>query len=331
MVPFWFWPFAVGCGNTYVVKPSEQDPMTQQYLFELIDEEVGFPPGVLNMVHGGREAVTSILDHPDIKGVSFVGSSNVARIVYAGCGRTGKRVQALGGAKNFLIAMPDANLEQAVPNIIASAYGCAGQRCLAASTIIAVGDVYERIRPALVEAAASLKTGYGLDESAQMGALISKAHKERVVSYINKGVEEGAELLLDGRDIVVPDCEEGCFVGPTIFDKVTPEMTIAQEEIFGPVLGIMPVETFDDGIAVIRNNGYGNAASIFTESGKAAREFGYQAECSMMGVNIGIAAPMAFFPFGGAKGSFYGDTKAHGAEVIDFFTDKKVIISRWLG
>jgi len=331
MVPFWFWPFAVACGNTYIIKPSEQDPQTQQRIVELIDEEVGFPPGVLNLVNGGKETVTALLEHPTIKGISFVGSSPVARIVYSKCGETGKRVQSLGGAKNFLVVMPDANMDVTVKAIIGSAYGCAGQRCLAASTVIAVGDAYESFKKAFVEAASKLKTGFGLDESVQMGPVISKRHKEKVISYIDKGIDEGAELILDGRNIKVEGYEDGYFVGPTIFDKVKPEMVIANEEIFGPVTGIIQTNTLDQAVDIIRNNQFGNATSIFTSSGKAARDFSYRAECSMMGINIGVAAPMAFFPFGGTKGSFFGNTKGHGAqEVINLFTDQKVIITRWV-
>lgn len=330
MVPFWFWPFAAACGNTCIVKPSEQDPLSQQRICELIDEEVGFPPGVYNMIQGGRNAVTAILEHPGIKGVSFVGSSPVAKIVYRKCGETGKRVQSLGGAKNFHIIMPDANIKETVGALMGSAFGCAGQRCLATSVLLAVGDIYEPLKKAVVEAASKIKVGFGMDETVQMGPVISKAHKERVVSYINKGIEEGARPLLDGRNIKVAGYENGYFVGPTVFENVRPEMKIAQEEIFGPVLGITPVATMDEGLKIIHENPYGNATSIFTNSGKAAREFVYKAECSMMGINIGIAAPMAFFPFGGTKGSFFGDIKGHGREIVEFFTDRKVVITRWV-
>lgn len=330
MVPFWFWPFAVACGNTYIVKPSEQDPLSQQRIFELIDEEVGFPPGVVNMVGGGRQTVEALLDNRAIKGISFVGSSAVARIVYKKCGEVGRRSQCLGGAKNFHVIMPDANLGVTIPAMMGSAYGCAGQRCLAASVAIAVGDVYEPFKKAIVEAASKLKVGFGIDETVQMGPVISKKHQQRVFSYIEKGVSEGAELILDGRTIKVKGYEKGFFVGPTVFDKVRPEMAIAREEIFGPVLSIMQAGDLDEAIDVIRKNEYGNTTSIYTANGKAARDFSYRAECSMMGVNIGIAAPMAFFPFGGTKGSFFGDVKGHGREVIDFFTDKKVIITRWV-
>jgi malonate-semialdehyde dehydrogenase (acetylating)/methylmalonate-semialdehyde dehydrogenase len=330
MVPFWFWPFAVACGNTFVVKPSEQDPLTQQIIFELIADEVAFPPGVVNVVNGGKDAVGALTAHPDIKGISFVGSSKVARIVYKACGETGKRAQCLGGAKNLVVVMPDANLDATVPALIHAAYGCAGQRCLAASVVVAVGDSHKPLRAALLAAARGIRVGAGAQENIQMGPLISAEHRKRILSYIEKGIEEGADLILDGRDVKVAGHDGGYFVGPTIFDAVTADMTIANEEIFGPVLGIMHVESLDEAIDTIRKNDYGNATSIFTSSGASAREFAYRAECSMMGVNIGIAAPMAFFPFGGTKGSFFGDIKAHGREVIDFFTDKKVIITRWI-
>jgi malonate-semialdehyde dehydrogenase (acetylating)/methylmalonate-semialdehyde dehydrogenase len=327
MVPFWFWPFAVACGNTFVVKPSEQDPLTQQMIFELMADEVGFPPGVVNLVNGGKQSVDALVENPDVKGISFVGSSKVARIVYKKCGETGKRAQCLGGAKNFVVVMPDASLEATVPAIVHAAYGCAGQRCLAASVVIAVGDIYEPLKDALLTAARTIRVGPGTEENIQMGPVISMEHRKRVLSYIEKGIEEGARLLLDGRQI---EAKGGFFVGPTIFDGLTTDMIIANEEIFGPVLGIMHVEDLDQAINVIRENPYGNAASIFTASGKWAREFTYRAECSMMGINVGVAAPMAFFPFGGTKGSFFGDVKAHGREVIDFFTDKKVVITRWI-
>ncbi|MFH1220378.1 MAG: CoA-acylating methylmalonate-semialdehyde dehydrogenase [Candidatus Eisenbacteria bacterium] len=330
MVPFWFWPFAVACGNTFVVKPSEQDPLTQQLIFELIADEVDFPPGVVNLVNGGKQSVDAILENPDVKGVSFVGSSKVARIVYKKCGETGKRAQCLGGAKNFVVAMPDASLEATVPAIIHAAYGCAGQRCLSASVVIAVGDIYEPLKDALLKAARTIRVGPGTEENIQMGPVISMEHRKRVLSYIEKGIEEGARLLLDGRQIEISGGTGGFFIGPTIFDGLTTDMIIANEEIFGPVLGIIRVDDLDQAIDVIRENPYGNATSIFTASGKWAREFTYRAECSMMGINVGVAAPMAFFPFGGTKGSFFGDVKAHGREVIDFFTDKKVIITRWI-
>ena len=326
MVPLWFLPFAVACGNTYVVKPSEQAPLSQMELFALLDE-AGFPPGVVNLVNGAKDAAQRILEHPDIEGVSFVGSSPVAEHVYAECGKYGKRVQALGGAKNFIIIMPDANLERSVDNIAESVYGCAGERCLAGTVLVPVGDMYEPFRDEFVKKAAAIKMGNGLDSGVDMGPVISEAHQKRVLEYIETGIKEGAELLLDGRNPSVK--EKGYFIGATVFDKVKRDMVIATEEIFGPVACLLPVKTLDDALDLIHNHDLANATSIYTSSGEAARRLRYEAEPSMMGVNIGVAAPMSFFSFGGAKGSFLGDLKAHGWESIDFFTDRKVVISRW--
>ncbi|MFH1011748.1 MAG: CoA-acylating methylmalonate-semialdehyde dehydrogenase [bacterium] len=326
MVPLWFLPFAVACGNTFVVKPSEQVPLSQQELFALINE-AGFPPGVVNLVNGAKEAAQRILEHPDIKGVSFVGSSPVARHVYAECGKHGKRVQALGGAKNYIVIMPDAKLDESVANIVESVFGCAGERCLAGAVLVPVGEIYKPFREKFVQRAAALKIGNGIEPGVELGPVISERHRERVLRYIEKGIQEGAELILDGRD--PPVREKGYFVGPTIFDKVNPKMAVAQEEIFGPVACILPVKTLDDALGLIHAHELGNATSIFTTSGEAARRFRHEAEPSMMGINIGVAAPMSFFCFGGAKGSFFGDLKAHGWESIDFFTDRKVVISRW--
>lgn len=329
MVPWWFLPYALVTGNTYVVKPSEQVPMTQTRIFEVIDE-VGFPPGVVSMVHGSREVVNAMLDHPDIKGMSFVGQTSTARYIYQKCGETGKRVQALGGAKNCVVVMPDADLDKGMPSLITSFYGCAGERCLSGSVLVPVGDMYEKLKERFVNAAKSLTVGNGLEPTTTMGPLISTSHKEKVLGYIEKGLEEGADLLLDGRNIQVDGYPNGFFVGPTIFDKVTPEMTLAKEEIFGPVVSILPRETLDDAIELINSRGFANAACLYTESGKAVREFKYRVMPSMLGINIGIAAPMSFFPFGGAGESMFGDLKGHGREVTQFFTDTKVVITRWL-
>jgi len=329
MVPLWFMPFAVACGNTYIMKPSEQVPMSQHYIFEAIDE-AGFPPGVVNLVNGAKDVAEALIEHEHVTGISFVGSSPTARHVYRRAAERGKRVQALGGAKNFVVVMPDAVLDRTVPALLTSFFGCAGERCLSGSVLVAVGDVYETLRDRFVEEASKLRVGDGLDESTQMGPLISKAHLERVRGYVEKGLQEGATLLLDGRGIKVEGYPNGYFLGPTIFDNVRQEMTIASDEIFGPVVGIIRVEDLDEALRVVRANPYGNAACIFTASGKAAREFQYRAVCSMIGVNIGIAAPMAFFSFGGAKGSMFGDLKATGRAAIEFFTDTKVVISRWL-
>lgn len=328
MVPWWFLPYALVAGNTYVVKPSEQVPMTQTRVFEIIDD-VGFPEGVVNMVHGSREVVNALLYNPQVKGISFVGQTSTAKYIYKACGETGKRVQALGGAKNCLVVMPDADLERGMPSIMTSFFGCAGQRCLSGSILVAVGEVYEPLKEKFLAAAQSLRVGNGLEEGVAMGPVVSRAHREKIQGYIEQGLAEGADLLLDGRTINVPGHEKGFFVGPTIFDQVTPEMTIAREEIFGPVVAIVRVNDLDGAIDLINSSPYGNAACIYTQSGKAAREFQYRVAPSMIGVNIGIAAPMAFFPFGGARNSLFGDLKGHGREIFQFFTDTKVVISRW--
>lgn len=328
MVPFWFWPYAVACGNTFIVKPSEQVPLTQQRIFELI-EQVGFPPGVVNLVNGAKETVDALLAHPDIKGISFVGSSAVAKYVYSTAAAHGKRVQAQGGAKNVLVVMPDADLDQAVPNIIGSCFGAAGQRCLAGSLVMPVGAVHRPLVERLVEAARALKLGFGLDAGVDMGPVISDRARQRILAAIDQGVQEGATLLLDGRNVRVPDYPHGYFVGPTIFDNVSPEMRLAQEEIFGPVVGVIPVQTLDEAIQLINRSPYGNAASIFTSQGRAARQFRYSVECGNIGVNIGVAAPMAYFPFGGYKQSFFGTLHGQGRDAIEFFTERKVVITRW--
>ena len=326
MVPLWFYPFAVVCGNTFVCKPSEQVPLSQEKMFELVHQS-GFPKGVLNMVNGGKDAVNAMLDHPGIAGISFVGSSPVAKMVYERAAATGKRVQALGGAKNYIIVMPDADMDAAVNAVAESAYGCAGERCLAGSVVLTVGEAHAKMREGLVSAIGAMKVGDGSKPGVTMGPVISKTHKERVLGYIEKGVEEGAELVVDGRQRDVP--VGGYFVGPTLFDNVKTDMVVGKEEIFGPVLCIMQADTLDDAMEIVRQHPLANASSIFTTNGKHAREFKYNVPASMTGVNIGVAAPMSYFGFGGAKGSFFGDLKAHGRESFDFYTDRKVVISRW--
>jgi len=328
MVPLWFLPHAVTSGNTFIVKPSERVPLSQVRIFELM-HDAGFPAGVVNMVNGAKDAVDGILDHPGIAGVSFVGSSPVAHYVYKRAAEKGKRVQALGGAKNFVVVMPDADMERAASISTESCFGCAGERCLANSIVLAVGDAYDKIRDRLVSEAKSLKVGNGEEPGVTMGPVITKQHREKVLGYIEQGIKEGAKLLLDGRGFKDPKHPDGYFLGPSIFDEVTPDMVIGREEIFGPVLVIMRAKDFDEAVELVRKHELGNATSIFTNSGKYAREYRYRVEPSMLGVNIGVAAPMAFFPFGGAKGSFYGDLKAHGRDAVEFFTDKKVVISRW--
>jgi malonate-semialdehyde dehydrogenase (acetylating)/methylmalonate-semialdehyde dehydrogenase len=280
-------------------------------------------------VHGAKDAVDGILDHPGIAGVSFVGSSPVAHYVYRRGAEKGKRVQALGGAKNFVLVMPDADLARAAQVSTESCFGCAGERCLANSVVLAVGDAYESMRAKLVEEAKKIRVGDGQEPGVTMGPVITAAHREKVLGYIEKGLSEGAKLILDGRAYQDPKHPEGYYLGPSIFDEVTPDMVIGREEIFGPVLCLMRAKDFDDAVAIVRKHELGNATSIFTSSGKWAREYRYQVEPSMLGVNIGVAAPMAYFPFGGAKGSFYGDLKAHGRDGIEFYTDKKVVITRW--
>jgi malonate-semialdehyde dehydrogenase (acetylating)/methylmalonate-semialdehyde dehydrogenase len=328
MVPFWFLPYAVATGNTVVVKPSEQVPFSQQRLFELL-HEAKLPPGVVNMVHGGRDVVNAILDHRDIAGVSFVGSSPVAEHVYARAGATGKRVQALGGAKNFGVVMDDCHWERTVENIVDSAMGCAGQRCLALSVVVGVGAAYAELERRLPAALGKVKVGSGLEPGVTMGPVISARHKERILGYIEQGVKEGAKLAVDGRALRVEGLPKGHFLGPTLFTGVRPEMTIAREEIFGPVLCLMPAKDLGEALDVVRAHPLANASTIYTGSGAHARRWCREVDASMVGVNIGVAAPMAFFGFGGAKGSFFGDLKAHGREQVQFYTQNKTSIVRW--
>ncbi|MFH0881815.1 MAG: CoA-acylating methylmalonate-semialdehyde dehydrogenase [bacterium] len=328
MVPLWFLPYAIACGNTFVLKPSEQVPMSAAFVYEILDA-IGLPPGVVNLVNGAKNIVDGICTHPDIAGVSFVGSSPVARHVYRLAGEHGKRVQALGGAKNFFVVTADCDLDFAAENILASGFGCAGERCLATSVLLVEEKIYGDLRAKLVEGAKKIVVGNGLDEKIVVGPVVSAKHKEKVLSYIEKGIEEKAELILDGRNVVVKGYEGGFYVGPTIFDKVTPDMTIAREEIFGPVLSMIRIKDLKEAFSIIDQHPLANTTSIFTNSGKSAREFQYNVDASMIGINIGVPAPMSFFSFGGAKKSFFGDRKAHGRESIDFYTDRKVIISRW--
>jgi malonate-semialdehyde dehydrogenase (acetylating)/methylmalonate-semialdehyde dehydrogenase len=328
MVPWWFLPYALVSGNTYIVKPSEQVPMTQTKVFEIIDE-IGFPEGVVNMVHGSRDVVNALLDNPDIEGISFVGSTPTAKYIYQRCGETGKRVQSLGGAKNIVAVMPDANLANGMPSLITSFFGCSGQRCLSGSILAPVGNVADELIEMFTEAAQKLTVGDGLDALTGMGPVVSAAHRDRILDYIEKGIEEGADLILDGRNCQVDGLPDGFFVGPTIFDNVTPDMTIAKEEIFGPVVSIIRRQDLDQAIELINTRGFANAACIYTNDGKAVRDFKYQVKPSMIGVNIGIAAPMSFFPFGGAGNSMFGDVKGHGQEIFQFFTDTKVVIERY--
>jgi malonate-semialdehyde dehydrogenase (acetylating) / methylmalonate-semialdehyde dehydrogenase len=328
MVPLWFYPYAIAAGNTFVLKPSEQVPLSQLRIVELL-QQTGLPKGVMNVVHGGKDAVDAILRHPDVVGVSFVGSTPIARYIYKEASAHGKRVQALGGAKNHMIVMPDADMDKAVSIVSESAFGCAGQRCLAGSVVVATGKSYEPFREKLINSAKSLRLGNGLDAGVSMGPVVSKKAKDRITSMIDAGVSEGAKLALDGRAVSVSQYPKGTFVGPTIFDNVDSSLSIGRDEVFGPVASVTHADTLDDAIARVHGSEFANAVSIFTTSGRAAREFRYRVGVSMIGVNIGVAAPMAFFPFGGTKGSFFGDLKAHGKDSVEFYTDKKVVISRW--
>ncbi len=329
MVPLWFLPTAITCGNTFILKPSPQTPLAAELLYELLDE-LDLPEGVVNLVQGGVPSSMALMQHPGVAGVSFVGSSPVAKIVYETSTRHGKRVQAQGGAKNYIAVMPDANMEASVRNILGAAYGCAGQRCLAAAVVVGVGDAYEPVRDELVAQVSRLKVGYGLDETTQMGTVVSATAKERIEAMINEAEAQGAKITLDGRNQVVAGYEDGSFVGPTIVENVTPDMTIAQQEVFGPVLVLMRAGDFDEAVKLINTSHYGNAASIFTSNGKYAREFKYNVEAGNIGVNIGVAAPSASFPFGGQKDSFYGDLHGQGPDAIEFYTERKIIIERWI-
>jgi len=324
MVPFWFLPFAISCGNTFVCKPSEQDPLAMELVFALLDE-IDLPAGVVNLVNGGREAVNAILEHPGIDGVSFVGSTPVARFIYETAAKHGKRVQALGGAKNHVLVMPDAELESAVDGVLSSAFHAAGQRCLANSVCVAVGDVYQPLVERLVEKAGAMVVGEGAHPDTEVGPIISSDSRERILGWIDKGVEAGGDLLLDGRGRG-PD--DGHFLGPTIIEA-DPDAEIVREEIFGPVLTLVRARDLDQAIEILNASTKGNAASIFTTSGGAMRKFRHEAQAGMLGVNVGVAAPMSFFPFTGWKDSFFGDLHAHGRDAIEFYTEKKVVITRW--
>ena len=328
MVPFWFLPYAIACGNTFVLKPSERVPVSMQRLFELFDQ-LGLPPGVLNLVNGGKAAVDALLDHPAVRAISFVGSTPIARYVYSRGSSSGKRVQAQGGAKNHVVVLPDADMEMTAQIINDSAFGCAGQRCLAVSTAITVGQARQTFTEAITGLARSINTNYGLEEGAQMGPVITPESKARIEGLIAKSAGEGATVVLDGRSAKISKYESGNFVKPTILDNVVPGGEISNTEIFGPVLSVSHAESVEEAIKLIAQSPYGNAASIFTTSGGAARKFRYEASAGNIGINIGVAAPMAYFPFSGWKDSFFGVEHAQGRDGIEFYTEKKVVIERW--
>lgn len=328
MIPYWFWPYAVATGNTYILKPSSQVPLTQWYLTKIV-EQAGFPPGVMNLVNGSHEVSDTLMEHPLVKGVSFVGSSPVAKYIYKKSSENGKRVQAQGGAKNSLVVMPDAVMDRTVSNMLASYYGCAGQRCLAGSNMIAIGDIADPLLNRWVEASKRIRMGYGLDESVNMGPVVSAKAKKKVLEYIDGAQKQGAKILLDGRNAKVPGYEKGYFIGPTVIDGVTPDMTIAKEEVFGPVVSFMRMKNMDEAIDFMHKSPFGNAASIYTQNGKWARDFRYRVQCGNIGINVGIVAAMAYFPFAGYKDSFFGTLHGQGKDAISFFTDRKVVITRW--
>lgn len=328
MIAFWFMPYAIACGNTYIVKPSEKVPGTMTRIFEIL-EELNLPAGVLNMVHGGKKTVDTILDHPAIHAISFVGSTGVAKYVYQRGSANGKRVQAQGGAKNPIVIMPDADVETTVKIIADSAFGCAGQRCLAASLVITVGKAKEIFTRKLVEVAKQRVTGYGCSKDTDMGPVITQDSKNRIEELIENGVADGARLLLDGRYIKVNGFDEGYFVHPTILSDVKPGSELHRTEVFGPVLSLMHVETLEDAIELVNDSDYGNSACIFTNSGSAARQFRHDAMAGNIGVNIGVAAPMAYFPFSGWKQSFFGDLHGQSRHAVEFYTQTKVVIERW--
>ncbi|QFU84556.1 CoA-acylating methylmalonate-semialdehyde dehydrogenase [Natronorubrum aibiense] len=328
MIPLWFLPYAVATGNAFILKPSEQDPVVAQRLFELIDE-AGFPDGIVQLVNGSVDTVNTLLDHDGIQGASFVGSTPVAKTIYERAAANGKRVQAQGGAKNHIIVTETADLDFAARKTVSSACACGGERCLANDVVVVEESVYEEFVDRVVQEAEAQTVGYGLDDETDIGALITPEHESRVRDMIASGIDEGAELLLDGRDVEINGYEEGNFLGPTVFSDVDPEMTIASEEIFGPVIGLLPVTDIDEAIDVLNRSDFGNAASLFTGSGADARKVRHQADVGNLGVNAGTAAPMAFFHFGGRKDSFFGDLHAQGEDMIHFYTDKTVYIERW--
>ncbi|MEB3181730.1 MAG: CoA-acylating methylmalonate-semialdehyde dehydrogenase [Nostocaceae cyanobacterium] len=328
MIPFWFLPYAIACGNTYIVKPSEKVPLTMHKIFQLL-EATGLPKGVVNLVNGATEAVDAILDHPQIRAISFVGSTPVAKYIYSRGAANGKRLQCQGGAKNPIIVLPDADIDMTTRIAADSAFGCAGQRCLAASVAVTVGAARQTFTEAIAQVATQRVVGNGLDRGVEMGPVIDTNSQRRIEGLIQKGVDEGAKLLVDGRNPQINGYEKGSFIRPTILEDVNPAGEIARTEIFGPVLSLIHLQTIEDAIALINSGQYGNMACLFTTSGAAARKFRYEAEAGNIGINIGVAAPMAFFPFSGWKESFFGDLHGQGSHAVEFFTQTKVVVERW--
>ena len=328
MIPFWFLPYAIACGNTFIIKPSEKVPLTMIKIMQLIDQ-LDLPKGVVNMVHGGKKTVDVLLEHPDVKAISFVGSTPIAKYVYAKAAANGKRVQAQGGAKNPILVLPDADLEMTTKIVADSVYGCAGQRCLAASTVVTVGK-HKDFTESIIEATKNRKTGFGLDGDVSMGPVITPDSKERILGLVKEGVAEGAKLVVNGMGFSPKGYEQGNFIGPTILDNVPLNGKIAKTEIFGPVMSLIHLDTIEEGIAFVNSGNYGNMACLFTSSGAAARQFRHDAMAGNIGINIGVAAPMAEFPFSGWKDSFFGDLHGQGRHAVEFFTQTKVVAERWL-
>ncbi len=328
MVPLWMFPIAIACGNTFVLKPSERDPSASNFLAQLF-VDAGLPPGVLNVVHGDKVAVDRLLEHPKVAAVSFVGSTPVARHIYETGTRHGKRVQALGGAKNHMVVLPDADMELAADAAVSAGFGSAGERCMAISMLVGVGAAADKLRPLIVERMSKLKVGDGSQAGSEMGPLVTGTHRDKVRGYVDQGVTEGAELVADGRGLVVAGREDGFFLGPCLFDHVKPSMTIYKDEIFGPVLSMTRVDTYDEAVALVNRNPYANGVAIFTNDGGAARKFQHEIEVGMIGINVPIPVPMAYYSFGGWKASLFGDHHIYGRDGVHFYTRMKAITSRW--
>ncbi|HSN29878.1 MAG TPA: CoA-acylating methylmalonate-semialdehyde dehydrogenase, partial [Kofleriaceae bacterium] len=328
MVPMWMYPIAIACGNTFVLKPSERDPSAANFCAQLL-ADAGLPAGVFNVVHGDKVAVDRLLEHPKVAAVSFVGSTPIAQYIYETGTKHGKRVQALGGAKNHMIVLPDADMELAADAAVSAGYGSAGERCMAISVIAAVGNAADKLIPLIKERIAKLKVGDGFEQGAEMGPLINKAHRDKVAGYVDRGVAEGATLVADGRTLNVASRPNGFFLGPCLFDNVKPSMTIYKDEIFGPVLGVTRVATYDEAIKLINSNPYANGVAIFTNDGGAARKFQHEVEVGMVGINVPIPVPMAYYSFGGWKASLFGDLHIYGRDGVQFYTRTKAVTSRW--
>ena len=328
MVPMWMYPISIGCGNSFILKPSEKDPSCAIKLAELFSE-AGLPDGVFNVINGDKKIVDMLINSKEVMSISFVGSTPVAKYIYEESAKNGKRVQALGGAKNHLVVMPDANLNQAVDGIIGAAYGSAGERCMAVSVAVAVGDIADKLVDKISDRAQLLKVAPWTDHSSEMGPVISKDHKEKILNYINIGEKEGADLVVDGRNIQIQGYEDGFFVGPTLFDKVNPDMSIYKDEIFGPVLCVVRTDTYEKALNLVNDHAFGNGTSIYTSDGEISRHFTTNCQIGMVGVNVPIPVPMAFHSFGGWKNSLFGDHAMHGNEGVRFYTKLKTVTSRW--